>query len=87
MFTCCLSTGLLRDYLYPDYPTVTPSVTFVPGSPSSSVFNVIAIGNNVYDPGKRNFFVRFDLPDVPGLRLRPGRPDRLSVSITDDDCE
>ena len=51
------------------------------------MFNVIAIGNNAFDPVQRRFTVGFDLPDVSGLRLRKGRPDRLSVSITDDDCE
>ena len=87
MFACSLSTGLLQDYLYLGYPTVIPSVTFSPGSLSSSVFTVVAIGNNVFDPGQRSFTAGFELPDVPGLRLTQGRPDRLRVTITDDDCE
>ena len=45
-----LHTGLFRDYLHSGYPYVTPSVTFAPGSLSSSVFNVIAISNNAFDP-------------------------------------
>jgi hypothetical protein len=48
------------------------------------VFTVIAIGNNAFD-GQRSFTVRFELPDVPGLHLRQGRPNRLSVSIIDND--
>ena len=81
-----LHTGLFRDYLYVGYPTVTPSVTFAPGSLSSSVFNVVAIGNNGFD-GQRSFTVGFELPDVPNLDLRKGRPETLKVFITDDDSE
>ena len=84
---CSLSTGLLRDYLYSGYPTVLPSVTFSPGSLSSSVFNAIAIGNNAFYPGLRSFTVGFELPDVSGINLRKGRPDKFTVTIVDDDCE
>ena len=83
---CSLSTGLAQDYLYPGYPTVTPSVTFTPGSLSSSVFNVIAIGNNAFD-GQRSFTVGFELPDVSGVNLQKGRPEKFTVTIIDDDCE
>ena len=61
-------------------------MTFAPGSLSSSVFNVIAIGNNAFD-GQRSFTVGFELPDVPNLTLRKGAPDRLRVIIEDDDSE
>ena len=82
-----LHTGLFRDYLHSGYPYVTPSVTFASGSLSSSVFNVIAIGNNAFDPGQRSFTVGFELPDIPNLDLRKGRSETLKVSITDDDSE
>ena len=84
---CSLSTGLLRDYFYSGYPAVTPSVTFSPGSLSSSVFTVVAIGNNAFDPGQRSFIVGFEPLGVSGLLLRRGKPDRLRVTITDDDCK
>ena len=71
----------LSDYFYP--PHITPCVTFIPGSISSSVFRVTAIPNNVWE-GTKWFEVGFDLP--PCLNMESGRPDTLRVNIADDDC-
>ena len=73
--------GYLLDYYY--NPLITPSVTFTPGSISSSVFGVTAIPNNVWE-GAKWFEVGFDL--FSGQNLNSGRPDTLRVNIADDDC-
>ena len=73
--------GNLVDYFYPRF--ITPSVTFTPGSISSSVFRVIAIANNIWEVTK-SFEVGFDLPS--DQNLTSGRPDTLRVNIADDDC-
>ena len=81
------SAGLGHDYLYPGYPDTIPSVTFAPGSLSSSVFTVMSIGNNVFDPGERYFSVEMQLPKVSHCCLRAVKPNALRVSIIDDDCK
>ena len=70
------------DYFYD--PLITPSVTFTPGSISSSVFRVIAVPNNIWE-GAKSFEVGFVLPSDPP-NLESGRPDTLRVNIADDDC-
>ena len=70
------------DYFYD--PRITPSVTFTPGSISSSVFRVIAVGNNIWE-GPKWFEVGFVLPSDPP-NVESGRPDTLRVNIADDDC-
>ena len=69
------------DYFY--NPRITPSVTFTPGSISSSVFRVISISNNIWE-GPKSFEVGFDLSS--DQNLESGRPDTLRVNIADDDC-
>ena len=69
------------DYFY--NPLITPSVTFTPGSISSSVFGVFAISNNIWE-GTKSFEVGFVLPS--DQNLESGRPDTLRVNIEDDDC-
>ena len=73
--------GYPTDYFYS--PLITPSVTFTPGSISSSVFRVIATSNSIWE-GPKSFEVGFDLPS--GSNLESGRPDTLRVNIVDDDC-
>ena len=68
------------DYFYD--PLITPSVTFTPGSISSSVFRVTTIPNNIWE-GAKSFEVGFDLP--AGKNLKSGRPDTFRVNIADDD--
>ena len=73
--------GYLVDYFY--NPLITPSVTFTPGSLSSSVFRVSAVANNIWE-GTKWFEVGFVLPS--GQNLESGRPGTLRVNIADDDC-
>ena len=79
---CCFCAEYLVDYYY--NPLITPSVTFTPGSMSSSVFRVSTISNNIWE-GAKSFEVGFDLSSCPNLKS--GRPDTIRVNIADDDCE
>ena len=69
------------DYFYDSH--ITPSVTFTPGSISSSVFRVTAVENNIWE-GAKSFEVGFEIPT--DQNLNSGEPDTLRVNIEDDDC-